>query len=371
MDAMKQLLQFITWPAIAGILAALLLLQWTAEQRLAPSSSAALALDPRVSFAEAVQRAIPSVVNIYSTKIVRERPPPLFDNPAYRRFLRNDNGRRERLRRALGSGVIVSDQGLILTARHIIADADQILVRLHDGRTALAEVVGSDVDTDLAVLKIEIEDIQPVQFGNPDRARVGDVVLAIGNPYGFGHSVSQGIISALGRYGLRLSTYEDFIQTDAAINEGNSGGALIDTEGRLLGINTATFSRSREFTGIGLATPADLAMGVAQELVAYGRVIRGWMGLEVQTIFMTGSSSPSLLVTGTHPQGPAARNGIREGDIITHIDMEPVVDGRITMNQIAMLRPGDAVELSLLRGSDEIQVSVVVGSRPTADSAGS
>jgi serine protease DegS len=315
-----------------------------------------------------VQRAIPSVVNIYTTRIVRERTPPFFEDPYYRRFLNSDDRRRERVRRALGSGVIVSDQGLILTSRHIIADAEQILVRLHDGRTALAAVVGSDADTDLAVLKIDIEDIQPIHFGNPDLARVGDVVLAIGNPYGFGHSVSQGIISALGRYGLRLSTYEDFIQTDAAINEGNSGGALIDTRGRLLGINTATYSRSREFTGIGLATPADLAMGVAQDLVAYGRVIRGWMGLEVQTIFMTGASSPSLLVTGTHPEGPAARNGIREGDIITHIDMEPVIDGQVTMNQIALLRPGDAVDLSILRDNREMSINVVVGSRPSAES---
>jgi serine protease DegS len=369
---MKQLLQFITWPTIAGILAALLIMQWSADQSGAPVSADNLVgQDPRVSFAEAVQRAIPSVVNIYTSKVVRERKPPILEDPYYRRFLRDDNRRRERVQRSLGSGVIVSDQGLILTSRHIIADADQILVRLQDGRTALAEVVGSDADTDLAVLKIEMENIQPITFGNPDQARVGDVVLAIGNPYGFGHSVSQGIISALGRYGLRLSTYEDFIQTDAAINEGNSGGALIDTQGRLLGINAATFSRSREFTGIGLATPADLAMGVTQDLAAYGKVIRGWMGLEVQTIFMTGAESPSLLVTGTHPQGPAARSGVREGDVITHIDMEPVIDGQVTMNQIALLRPGDAVELNLLRGSEEIHLNVIVASRPVQQSAGS
>ena len=230
--------------------------------------------------------------------------------------------------------------------------------------------MGSDVHTDLAVLKIDMEDIQSITFGNPDEARVGDVVLAIGNPYGFGHSVSQGIISALGRYGLRLSTYEDFIQTDAAINEGNSGGALIDTEGRLLGINAATFSRNREFTGIGLATPADLAMGVTRDLVTYGKVIRGWMGLEVQTIYLTGSESPSLLVTGTHPQGPAAKGGIREGDIITHIDMEPVVDGQSTMNQIALLKPGDAVELNLLRRDEEITLNVIVGSQPGRETTG-
>lgn len=367
---MRSVLQFITWPAIAGILAAALILQWTAQNRPGPAPAETVRQEPRVSFAAAVQRAIPSVVNIYTTKVVRAQIPQVFEDPYYRRFLEQNNRRRELLQRALGSGVIVSDEGLILTSRHIIADADQILVRLHDGRTALARVVGSDADTDLAVLRIDMEDIQAITLGNPDRARVGDVVLAIGNPYGFGHSVSQGIISALGRYGLRLSTYEDFIQTDAAINEGNSGGALIDTEGRLLGINAATFSRSREFTGIGLATPADLAMGVTRDLVAYGKVIRGWMGLEVQTIYLTGSEAPSLLVTGTHPQGPAARSGVREGDIITHIDMEPVIDGQSAMNQIALLKPGDTVELSVLRGEEELNLNVTVATRPGPLAAG-
>ncbi|MEP5764800.1 MAG: trypsin-like peptidase domain-containing protein [Halieaceae bacterium] len=363
---MTRFLQFITWPAIAGILAAIILLQW--HQRTDSGAATSVADNnasyPAVSFAAAVQQAIPAVVNIYTSKLVREMPGSTFRDPFYRRGINDSDRRRERLQRSLGSGVIVSAQGLILTSRHIIADADEILVRLHDGRTTLAQVAGSDPDTDLAVLRIQLENIQPISFGKPDQARVGDVVLAIGNPYGFGHSVSQGIISALGRYGLQLSTYEDFIQTDAAINEGNSGGALIDTQGRLLGINTATFSRNREFTGIGLATPVDLAMGVAQDLVSFGKVIRGWMGLEVQTIFMTGSDLPSLLVTGTHPRGPAAHSGIREGDVITHIDMQPVVDGRVTMHQIALLRPGDAVDLTLRREGQDMKMKVVVGSRP-------
>ncbi|MEM0955333.1 MAG: trypsin-like peptidase domain-containing protein [Pseudomonadota bacterium] len=364
---MRSLLQFITWPTIAGLLAAALILQW-GQQQGSPVASELPIQDTGVTFANAVQRAIPSVVNIYTSKVLRERLPPVFEDPYYQRFLRQNNQRRERIQRALGSGVIVSDQGLILTSRHIIDGADTILVRLHDGRTSLAKVVGADVDTDLAVLQIDMPNIQAIPFGNPDHARVGDVVLAIGNPYGFGHSVSQGIISALGRYGLRLSTYEDFIQTDAAINEGNSGGALIDGEGRLLGINAATFSRSREFTGIGLATPVDLALGVTEDIVAYGKVIRGWMGLSVQTIFMTGTDTPSLLVTGTDPTGPAARNGIREGDIITHIGMKPVQDGRTTMNQIALLRPGDAVDIMLRRGSDDISLNVIVGSKPGSSS---
>ena len=363
---MRSLIQFITWPTIAGLLAAALILQWSQQQQGTISADTLVQLDPSVSFANAVQRAIPSVVNIYTSKVLRERLPPVLEDPYYQRFLRQNNRRRDRIQRSLGSGVIVSDQGLILTSRHIIDGADTILVRLHDGRTSLATVVGADVDTDLAVLHIDVPNIQAIPFGEPGQARVGDVVLAIGNPYGFGHSVSQGIISALGRYGLQLSTYENFIQTDAAINEGNSGGALIDSEGRLLGINAATFSRSREFTGIGLATPVDLALGVTEDIATYGKVIRGWMGLSVQTIFMTGTDIPSLLVTGIDPRGPAARNGIQKGDIITHIGMEPVQDGRSTMNQIAMLRPGDAVDISLRRGNDDIRLNVVVGSRPQA-----
>jgi serine protease DegS len=354
---MKKLLQFITWPSIAGILAAVIILQ--SNQILQRQQSPA-----DTSFAEAVRRAVPSVVNIYTSTRLPSRRIPSLENPNYRRLLEGGNQRRERIQRSLGSGVIVSEQGLVLTSRHIISGADEILVLLHDGRSGLAEVIGSDPDTDLAVLQIGLDNIQAIAFGNPDRARVGDVVLAIGNPYGFGHSVSQGIISALGRYGLNLSTYEDFIQTDAAINQGNSGGALIDTQGQLLGINAAIYSANGESTGIGLATPADLALGVTQDLVSFGKVIRGWMGLEVQSIFTPGQQRPSLLVTGTHPQGPAARSGISQGDLITHIDMQPVVDGQATMHQIALLRPGDVVEVTLRRESQELNLQVIVGIRP-------
>ena len=358
---MKKILQFITWPAIAGILAAVALLQWYATLQPVAPPSTTLA---RTSFSEAVQRAAPSVVNIYTRKRVPARPRPTLDNPYTRRLLDGGQLRRERIQNSLGSGVIVSDQGLVLTSHHVISGADEILVLLYDGRSGLAQVIGSDPDTDLAVLKIELDGIQAIRLGNPDQARVGDIVLALGNPYGFGHSVTQGIISALGRYGLNLSTYEDFIQTDAAINQGNSGGALIDTEGRLLGINAATFSRSGESTGIGLATPVDLVMGVTQDLVNYGKVIRGWMGLEVQAVFSEGQQQRSLRVTGTHPRGPAAKAGINEGDIITHIDMQPVMDGRATMHQIALLRPGDAVEISLQREQQKLVLQVIVGIRP-------
>ena len=347
---MKMILHFITWPAVAGILAAIVMLQWTNRQQpmepVAPATGVA-------SFATAVQRAVPSVVNIYTSTRLPARGNQYPENPHARH-----------LQRSLGSGVIVSNAGLVLTSRHIISNADEILVLLHDGRSGLAKVIGSDPDTDLAVLKIGLDNIQAIEPGNPNLARVGDIVLAIGNPYGFNHSVSQGIISAMGRHGLNLNTYEDFIQTDAAINQGNSGGALIDSEGRLLGINAATYSRSGESTGIGLATPMDLAMDVAADLVNFGKVIRGWMGLEVQGVLLSDKQRPSLLVTRAHPQGPAAHSGIHEGDVITHIDRQPIVDGHATMHQIALLRPGDAVDVSVRRDQQEITLKVIVGVKP-------
>ena len=328
----KQVLQFITWPAIAGILAAVILLQWYGPFRPGQFADRQAQAPAVASYADAVARAVPSVVNIYTSKRVPSRRHPLFDDPFFRRFFRNGDNRRERIQRSLGSGVIVSSEGLILTNRHVIAGAVEILVALHDGREGLATVVGSDVDTDLAVLHVEMQNLEPMALGNPDQARVGDVVLAIGNPYGFGHSVSQGIVSALGRYGLNLSTYEDFIQTDAAINQGNSGGALIDTQGRLLGINTAIYSQTNKSNGIGLTIPSDLAISVMQDLRRYGKVIRGWMGLEVQQVLLAGNQSPhALRVSATYPAGPADKAGILPGDLITHIDMQAVRDGQFAM----------------------------------------
>ena len=351
-------MQFITWPAIAGVLAAVVILQWSTRQQAPPHSPARA---EATSYAEAVNRAIPAVVNIY-TSSRRGRDHPLYNDPVFRRFFS-----RERIEQSLGSGVIVDASGLLLTNQHVIAGADEILVLLYDGREAIAEVIGSDSDTDLAVLRIGLQDLQPIAIGDPDQSLVGDVVLAIGNPYGFGHSVSQGIISAVGRYGLNLSTYEDFIQTDAAIHVGNSGGALIDVEGRLLGINTATIAGRNQPTGLGLATPSDLALGVMRDLVAYGKVVRGWLGLQTQPLYSNGRLTlENLQVTATDPRGPAHKAGIRRGDVITHIDGERVVDGRSTMRRVAQLRPGDAVEVTLQRGEGVLTLPVIVGTRPSA-----
>jgi serine protease DegS len=354
---LKTFLQFITWPAIAGVLAALLIVQWAGQRQettVPPRAGVA-------SYADAVNRAIPAVVNIY-TRSRRSQAHPLYNDPVFRRFFS-----RERVEQSLGSGVIVTSEGLVLTNQHVVAGADEILVLLFDGREAIAEVIGGDADTDIAVLRIALPDLQPIAIGDPDLSLVGDVVLAIGNPYGFGHSVSQGIISAVGRYGLNLSTYENFIQTDAAIHFGNSGGALIDVEGRLIGINTATFAGRDQPTGIGLATPSDLALGVMRDLVDYGKVIRGWLGLQTQPLYQEGRLvMEKLLVTAIDSRGPAYKAGIRRGDVITHIDGDPVVDGRSTMRSVAQLRPGEAVEVTLRRGESLLTLPVIVGTRPVA-----
>ena len=251
-------------------------------------------------------------------------------------------------------------------------DADTIVVLLQDSREALAKVIGIDRETDLAVLKIDLNELETITIGDPSQAMVGDVVLAIGNPYGFGHTVTQGIISATGRYGLKLTTYENFIQTDAAINPGNSGGALVDAQGQLLGINTAIQSNSGGSQGIGLATPSDLAMRIMSDIIQYGKVIRGWLGIEARAIPMAIAQAYNLplnngvIITGTYHGGPAENSGLMGGDIITSINDQPVSDGYAGMNFIAATRPGEEVTIEIIREGQTMKVNAVVGSRPDA-----
>jgi len=316
-----------------------------------------------------VRNATPAVVNIYTAKLVTSRRNPLMEDKYFRQFARPQS-QRQRLEQSLGSGVIMTEQGHILTNNHVIAGADAIQVLLHDGRSAKAVVVGTDPATDLAVLRIDIPDLRPVELGDSNAARVGDVVLAIGNPLGFGHSVTQGIVSALGRYGLQRTTYEDYIQTDATIHLGNSGGALIDTRGRLLGINTLIYTgntqASNTATGIGisLAIPVSLAVFVMQDLIDYGEVIRGWLGVSVEPFGKMPNgetSSQALGVVAVAADSPAQKAGVQLGDIITHIDGEPVRDGRLTMHRIALLRPGDTVAISVQRNQQSFELRAVVG----------
>ena len=311
---MKNALKFLTWPAIAGLLAALLILDRWVLPGSAPDGE--ITREP-VSYARAVREATPSVVNIYTAKLVTARRNPMLDDRYFRRFSQ-PQAQRQRIERSLGSGVIMTAQGHILTNNHVIAGADAIQVLLHDGRSANAIVIGTDTATDLAVLQVELPDLQPVDLGDSNAARVGDVVLAIGNPLGFGHSVTQGIVSALGRYGLQLNAYEDYIQTDATIHLGNSGGALINTRGQLLGINTLIYtanSQSRDTpTGIGisLAIPVNLAVFVMRDLIEYGEVIRGWLGVSVEPIGRgPEGKGQALVVVGVSENSPASKAGIQ------------------------------------------------------------
>lgn len=363
---MKHNLTDFIWPAIAGLFAALLILdRWVLP---ATSTGQSSQLEP-VSYATAVREASPSVVNIYTAKLVPQRLNRPQNNYYFGRFMQQSS-QRQRIERSLGSGVIMTEEGHILTNNHVIAGADAIQVMLYDGRSAKAVVIGTDSATDLAVLKIELPDVRPIKLGNSDAARVGDVVLAIGNPLGFGHSVTQGIVSALGRSGLQLNTYEDYIQTDAIIHLGNSGGALIDTAGRLLGINTLIYTANNQkqngTTGIGisLATPESLAVFVMKDLITYGEVIRGWLGVSVEPIGAVPDSSDRrqmLSVVEVAAGSPAQKAGVQVGDIITHINAEAVQDARLTMHRIAMLRPGDTVSISLQREQQSIELQAEVG----------
>jgi serine protease DegS len=303
--------------------------------------------------------------------LVDARTDPRLNSPLQRRLFSN-RGSRQRIERSLGSGVILSAAGHIVTNNHVIAGADAIQVLLADGRSASASVVGSDPETDLAILHIDLPELTPIALADAGDIAVGDVVLAIGNPYGFGHSVSQGIVSGVGRFGLQLSTYEGYIQTDATIHLGSSGGALIDHQGRLVGINTLIYTagteRNGETPGIGinLATPSPLAAAVLHDIVKYGHVIRGWLGVSVEVLLreqQAGGPMQQLIVTDLAPGGPAQRAGIQLNDIIVAMDGEPVVDGRAAMLQIAQLRPGHLLRVNLDREGVPIELEAVVGTR--------
>ena len=356
--------QWLGWPVAAGLLAALVFLHFSPARDAQEQSATAS------SWASAVSRASPAVVNIYTSKVVRRPYHPLMDDPFYQQFFRRSPApQRERIERSLGSGVIMSADGYVLTNNHVIAGATEILVLLSDGRESLAAVIGSDPGTDLAVLRIELPDLKPITVGNPSTAQVGDVVLAIGNPYGFEQSVSQGIISAVGRFGLQLNAYENFIQTDAAINPGNSGGALIDANGNLLGINTAIYSRSGGSQGIGLAIPADSAAKVLQDIVQHGEVIRGWLGVSVQgmpaRVQLNEGERSGLVVSDVDAGSPASQAGLQPGDLLIAINGQSADQGRSTMLRIGLMAPGDAFSLDVLRGEKRLKLDGVVGQRPS------
>ena len=322
------------------------------------------------SYAEAVQRAMPSVVNIFSSKEVHAQPHPLLNDPIFRRFFGDQFPDEAQRASSLGSGVIVSTSGYVLTNHHVVEAADEIEVALADGKKLLAKVVGNDPETDLAVLRVNADNLPAISFGSSETLRVGDIVLAIGDPFGVGQTVTSGIVSALGRTGLGLNTFENFIQTDAAINPGNSGGALIDARGNLIGINTAIFSRSGGSMGIGFAIPVSTAKMVLDQIVKSGSVTRGWIGVEVQEITPPVAESFKLdstrgaLIAGVLRGGPADKAGVKPGDVLLEVQGKPVADPAGMLNLIAALAPGQSVKMKLSREGRDIDATVTVGRRP-------
>jgi Do/DeqQ family serine protease len=322
------------------------------------------------SYYDAVQRATPSVVNIFTSKEIRTPRHPLLNDPIFRRFFGDQLPDEAQRASSLGSGVIVSSSGYVLTNHHVVEAADEIEVALADGKRLLAKVVGNDPETDLAVLHLDAENLPAIGFGSSDALRVGDVVLAIGNPFGVGQTVTSGIISALGRTGLGINTFENFIQTDAAINPGNSGGALVDAAGNLIGINTAIFSRSGGSMGIGFAIPVSTAKMVLEQIVRSGSVTRGWIGVEVQEITPPVAESFKLggtrgaLIAGVLRGGPADKAGIKPGDVLLEVQGKPVADPAAMLNLVAALAPGSAATMKVKRQGQDMDASVTVGRRP-------
>jgi serine protease DegQ len=320
------------------------------------------------SYREAAGRAMPAVVNILTSKALREAH-PLLKDPFFRRFFGDKLPPQEQMA-SLGSGVIVSADGYILTNFHVVEGADEIEVGLADGRKAAASIVGTDPETDLAVIRIKADKLPVIVLGDPKEARVGDVVLAIGNPFGVGQTVTLGIISALGRNNLHINHFENFIQTDAAINFGNSGGALIDTRGNLLGINSAIYSQTGGSVGIGFAIPVSTAKTVLDSIVKHGQVVRGWIGIESQDItpeladsFGLGRNSGAI-IAGVVRGGPADRAGMRPGDILVSVDGKKVSSTNDMLNLIADLPPGGQSHMTVMRKSRQATLKVTVGRRP-------
>jgi serine protease DegQ len=339
-----------------------------ALQQTAPGVSASVRA---ASLAEAAKKALPSVVHIYTTKEVRRPASPLFNDPLFRHFFGDQFGEESRRAAGLGSGVIVSTNGFILTNNHVVEQASEIEVALADGRKLKARVVGADPESDLAILQVRAASLPAITFGSVESTRVGDVVLAIGNPFGVGQTVTMGIVSALGRSHLGINTFENFIQTDAAINPGNSGGALVDADGNLLGINTAIYSQSGGSLGIGFAIPVSSAKRIMEEIIRTGTVTRGWIGVEAQEITPELAESFGLrrdidgaLIAGVLRGSPADTAGIRPGDILVGVGGQAVKDPQAMLDVIANLKPGEQVAFRLNRGGKQLEIPVKVGKRP-------
>jgi len=366
----KTIFEFARLPVITGLAVAGLLLLVFPEFRSGYIKSepevAESSWNGPVSYAQAVKKAAPSVVNIYTKTQIKRTIHPLARHPFFKKLYRQQP---KRVEGSLGSGVIVDKAGFIVTSFHVVDSVDEILILLYDGRELPASIVGTDPETDLAVLKIDTDNLQEIQFGNPNQAEIGDVVLAIGNPFGVGQTVTQGIVSATQRNGLNLSNLENYIQTDADINPGNSGGALIDAYGNLLGINAAILNNERS-DGIGFAIPADDVQKVLTQIIEHGRVVRGWLGVEAIEVTpaiakkLSLKISNGLLVTAIVKDGPTDLAGIVPGDIVTSINGLSVTDRHRSISQITDIIPGEPIRLVVLRNKQALEITATAGERP-------
>lgn len=321
----------------------------------------------RTSFADAVSRAGPAVVNIYTARVVSSTPGAAVGSSLLRQ---NPAQVRQRVEGSLGSGVILDAEGHLVTNHHVIQGADQIRVQLADGRIATPTIVGTDPDTDLAVLRVDLDEPPVMPMGRSNELRAGDVVLAIGNPFGLSQTVTQGIVSATGRGRLGVTDFEDFIQTDAAINFGNSGGALINTDGELIGINTAVLAQTLGTDGISFAIPVNMVRGVMDQILEHGRVRRGWLGVSSEELprgmaAALGIDPPvALRISSVDPNGPAARAGVRVDDLVTHLNGQPILNAQEALNRVAAMTPGAELEIRALRGKSRMTIKATLEDRP-------
>jgi len=385
MAALKNVLGFLVRFTVVGLALAFVVILWKPELlRRPPAPAPVTASTPTATapivplaingpgtptYAPAVARSAAAVVNVSTRRVVRTPTlPPQLEGL----FGENWPRYRQRVENSLGSGVIIDTQGHIVTNYHVVQAAETIAVQLADNREAPARIVGSDPDTDLAILKIDLDDLPTMPLGRSDTLQVGDVVLAIGNPVGLSQTVTHGIVSAKGRGQLDVATFEDFIQTDAAINVGNSGGALVNTDGALVGINTAVFSRSAGIEGIGFAIPVNLVRGVLEEILRNGRVIRGWLGIVPENISPQQAralrlpAGTSVVVMNLYVNSPAFQAGVRPGDAITHIDEAPVTSAQEALARVAAMPPGRPVRLRGIRAGQPYDVTPTIVERPKA-----
>lgn len=366
--------------SLASILAGLLIATaiWLIQPswlQLIPEPPASLStsfnLTGPVSYADAVEKAAPSVVSVFAVKVTKKDPHPIFKSPLIQDLFGKEFSKPTYKREnSLGSGVIINSNGFILTNNHVVERAREIEVVLNDGRRYRARIVGTDPETDLAVLQAAGDKLQIANLGDSDKARVGDVVLAIGNPFAVGQTVTMGIISATGRHDLGITNFENFIQTDASINPGNSGGALINAHGEVIAINTAIFSKSGGSQGIGFAIPIKTAKHVMQQIADYGRVVRGWLGIAGQQLTpalaesLDLSSTTGILISGVLESGPADQTGIVPGDVITEIAGVEIRTTHQMLNEISIQTPGSTIDITLFRNGKPIQLDVTVAERP-------